>query len=235
VIINRTELPFESLFTKMPNAWARDETLSRRARGLLVEILSHKPGWVIDMGSLQRGGPEGRDALYGAVRELVEAGYLVRDQSREGGRFGEIEYTVNDPATASGLSGSGTASWETAYGKTVSGKSAPYKKTSYKKTNEKKTTKKDGKSARAASAPATEDQVVFRRDCHLLLHGEVPLASDEAHWRSMDRDALSEDIREYWSEIEQGRLDLGGSLTSAVVAALSPRAIAFLHREGLVA
>lgn len=96
--IRRTPLPFEGQFTQIPNAWLRDPNLSRRARGLLAEILSHQHGWVISVHSLWRNGPEGREAIRKAILELADAGYLVRDQTHgERGRFGEMNYVLAAP------------------------------------------------------------------------------------------------------------------------------------------
>lgn len=105
--IRRTLLPFEKDYVQIPNAWLRDEKLSRRARGLLAELMTHRAGWHITVASLQKAGPEGRDAIRGAVQELAAAGYLIRRQTQgESGRFNEIEYEISDP-TAVGFSDTG--------------------------------------------------------------------------------------------------------------------------------
>lgn len=101
--IRRTLMKFETEFTQVPNAWLRDERLSRRARGLLAELMTHRVGWRVSIASLQKAGPEGRDALRAAVLELVEVGYLRLSQGRGArGRFNEIEYELCDPFTADG-------------------------------------------------------------------------------------------------------------------------------------
>lgn len=85
----------------IPNAWLRDARLSRRARGLLVELMSHRPGWIISVASLQEGGPEGRDAVLGAIRELEAAGYLLRARERrEDGTLGAADWVIQAPAEA---------------------------------------------------------------------------------------------------------------------------------------
>lgn len=150
--ITRKLLSFETHFTKIPNQWARDDRLSRRARGLLVELASHRPGWHVSTRSLARPGFEGKDAVAATLTELVKAGYLEAVQSRgKGGRFAEIEYTLVDPwavldsdqdgksvtegsevpdydrdVTVSGKSGHGgfTVSGSAVSGLAVSGKSA---------------------------------------------------------------------------------------------------------------
>lgn len=107
--IRREHIPTADNFTIVPNAWARDPNLSRRAVGMLVELLSHREGWDITVESLWRGGTEGRAAVTATLKELEAAGYLVRSQTREGHLFGSAEYVITDPAARSGggLSGDG--------------------------------------------------------------------------------------------------------------------------------
>ena len=96
--ILRSELKFERDYVQIPNRWARDENLSRRARGLLVEIMSHRAGWHVTIGNLIAAGQEGRHAIRSAIDELREAGYLEVSQDRgRRGQFNEIEYRLVDP------------------------------------------------------------------------------------------------------------------------------------------
>lgn len=96
--VKRTALAFESNFTRVPNEWLRDRRLSRRARGLLAELMTHTVGWEITTESLIEGGTEGRDAILKAVAELEAYGYLTRMQARKGGKFQGVDYTITDPA-----------------------------------------------------------------------------------------------------------------------------------------
>ncbi|TLF33259.1 hypothetical protein [Microbacterium sp. 5K110] len=118
--ILRAGLAFEGQFTQVPNDWARDKKLSRRARGLLTEILSHRVGWRLTIEGLAKEGTEGRHAIRAAVDELREAGYLEVEQGRGSrGQFGEVEYRLTDPTasrksdtgrfSASGSAASGSA------------------------------------------------------------------------------------------------------------------------------
>lgn len=94
--IHRNRLQFEGRFTQVPNAWLRDDRISHRARGFLHELLSHDPGWEVSQESLENE-HEGRHAVRGAIRELIDAGYLEVRQGRNGNRFGKIEYNLRDP------------------------------------------------------------------------------------------------------------------------------------------
>jgi hypothetical protein len=124
--VRRTELPVDGNFTIVPNAWLRDPRLSRRARGLLGEIMTHRVGWHVTVSSLQKVGPEGRDSISTALKELRAAGYLTLLQSRgDHGRWNEVEYELTDPGTATGypVSGGFTGSGSTASGSAGSGES----------------------------------------------------------------------------------------------------------------
>lgn len=92
-------------FTIVPNAWLRDPRLSRRARGLLVELMSHDPGWVTNTKRLAKNGPEGVAALTASIKELEACGYLVRERSRNAsGQLGETQYTITDPGLSENAS-----------------------------------------------------------------------------------------------------------------------------------
>lgn len=97
--IRRKLLPFEkqSNTTYVPNNWIRDRRISRRARLLAIELLSHKDGWEETLESLVGKGTEGISALRTARNELVDAGYLtVKHERGADGRF-ESHYDLSDP------------------------------------------------------------------------------------------------------------------------------------------
>lgn len=97
-MIRRPRLTFEDKFTQVPNEWVRDPRISRKARGLLVELMSHSEGWVTSIEALAEGGPEGRTAISAGIKELVEAGYLIKDRLRdEQGQLGDADYVITDP------------------------------------------------------------------------------------------------------------------------------------------
>ena len=92
-------------FAQIPNAVLRDYRLSWRARGLLAELLSYPPDYVISIDELVKrarqvsGATEGREAMRAAVRELKAVGYIVstKRQDARGRWFTEVEVT-DDPA-----------------------------------------------------------------------------------------------------------------------------------------
>jgi hypothetical protein len=104
--IVRKKLTHEYRFTQIPNDWVRDGRLSLKSIGLLAQLLSHSDGWNVTISSLATANNCGRDLIAGAVRELEEAGYLVRQQSRAtGGEFAEVVWWTAEPTGKSPLTG----------------------------------------------------------------------------------------------------------------------------------
>lgn len=97
--ITRRKLSFErgTDTFEIPRAWARDRRLSRKARGLRDELLSHAEGFEIKFQHLLDGGPEGKDALSSGLAELEAVGYLKRRRSRSAAGTFEVDYDLSDP------------------------------------------------------------------------------------------------------------------------------------------
>ena len=74
--------PRPTPFTALPNGSLRDGRLTFKARGLLAYLLSMPDGWQTNSERLAKVGPDGRDAIRAALRELEDAGYIVRRRHR---------------------------------------------------------------------------------------------------------------------------------------------------------
>ncbi|WP_371793772.1 hypothetical protein OG285_38440 [Streptomyces sp. NBC_01471] len=84
-------------FATIYNRALRDKRLSRRARGLLAEILTHQDGFGVSMASLLANGPEKEHALTSALHELERYGYLHRERVRnELGQLGDTVFQITD-------------------------------------------------------------------------------------------------------------------------------------------
>ena len=94
-------------YTVMANYHLRDKTLSLKAVGLLSKMLSFNDGWQFSTKGLSAICKEGPDAVLAALRELEDAGYLVRQRPDEQHGFRDIR------EAADGFAGHG----KTAYGK----------------------------------------------------------------------------------------------------------------------
>lgn len=76
----------ESNWTVLQNAVLRHPKLTFKARGLLAYLLSLPDNWTVSAERIAQSGPDGRDAIRTALRELETAGYLRRQriQNRHG-------------------------------------------------------------------------------------------------------------------------------------------------------
>lgn len=84
-------------FTQIANGLFRDPRLSFRAKGLFGYISTHRTGWVVTVAALVALGPDGRDAVRAALKELESHGYLLRDRVRRpNGTLGPIIYSITD-------------------------------------------------------------------------------------------------------------------------------------------
>lgn len=84
-------------FTSVANEAVRDSSLSFKARGILVYLMSHSDGWQINVSYLAKSGNCGRDAVLSGLKELREAGYLEMTKVRnERGQLSNWEYSVSD-------------------------------------------------------------------------------------------------------------------------------------------
>ena len=93
---------FDDHFAQIPNSWLRDERISLEARGLLAQIMSHRPGWRLSIKSLATQNHVGRDKVKRIIDELLTFGYLERSDKQEhdeNGHLAGFSYTTKDPIT----------------------------------------------------------------------------------------------------------------------------------------
>ena len=82
-------------YTTMSNYHLQDKNLSLKAKGLLSMCLSLTECWDYSINGLTAISKEGRDAVLSAVRELEQAGYVVRGRERdERGCLRSAEYKI---------------------------------------------------------------------------------------------------------------------------------------------
>lgn len=75
-------------YTTINNIGLNDETLTYAARGLLAWILSKPDNWHIEVDTLIKGNPKGREHVYSILRELTNAGYShLRKYQNEKGQW----------------------------------------------------------------------------------------------------------------------------------------------------
>lgn len=92
-------------YTVMSNYHLRDKNLTLKAKGLLSWMLSNTDDWDYSVAGIVANVKESKDAVNSALTELEDRGYLHREQKREGGKFGDIEYVIYEkPFTENPLS-----------------------------------------------------------------------------------------------------------------------------------
>lgn len=135
-------------FTTIPNFILNDKNISYKALGIYVQILQYQnsPDHKIYIKSLQQLKKDGRDAVAAGIKELVDAGYLKKEQLRDNqGKIIGIRYTVfmkpskTITLTDNGksVSGDDITNNETETGKSVIGKSDFGKSVTYNKNKDK--------------------------------------------------------------------------------------------------
>lgn len=82
-------------YTVMSNHHLRNKELSLKAKGLLSQMLSLPENWDYTLRGLAAINKESVDAIRSAIRELEQAGYISRKQTRDSkGRMSLSEYTI---------------------------------------------------------------------------------------------------------------------------------------------
>ncbi len=85
-------------FTMAPNRVLRDPSLSLKAKGLLVYLMSHAPGYRLSAEQIIAESSDGRDAVRAGMGELEKAGWLQRQPLRDAhGRAVGVDYIVTEP------------------------------------------------------------------------------------------------------------------------------------------
>lgn len=94
----------ETNFTCIDNHLFNDKTLSMKAKGLLAQILSLPDDWKYSVNGLASLFSDGRDAVNGAINELIEHGYITRTKIvNEFGTFDGYRYDIYEkPQTEDG-------------------------------------------------------------------------------------------------------------------------------------
>ena len=82
-------------YTVMANYHLRDKEISLKAKGLMSLMLSLPEEWDYTVSGLAFISKEGIDAIRAAVRELENAGYIIRSRRRnDAGQLTDTEYTI---------------------------------------------------------------------------------------------------------------------------------------------
>ena len=88
----------ENHFSVFANEVIRDNRLSFKARGILLELLSRPEGWKVSADALARSGKDGRDSVLAGLSELRAIGYIVTyKRQNEKGQFETLSVVYDSP------------------------------------------------------------------------------------------------------------------------------------------
>jgi len=81
-------------YTTICNRIYKNTMLSLKAKGLLSLILSLSTHWNLSVGGLTKICKEGRVSINNTIKELIEQGYIEREQMRKDNKFNGYQYIV---------------------------------------------------------------------------------------------------------------------------------------------
>jgi hypothetical protein len=86
-------------FTIIPNNIFRHKGISASATGLYCWLFSHEAKTEMTVEFICGHFKDGKDAINNRIKELIESGFLVRKEMRNGGKFAGYNYYLNDKPT----------------------------------------------------------------------------------------------------------------------------------------
>ena len=93
--MNKLNNKIKDNFTIIPNDIIRNKTLRDRARFLFCYMASMPDEWKFYQGVMAKELGYTKDTLRKYIEELLQTGYLNREQRRETGKFDSYDYTLN--------------------------------------------------------------------------------------------------------------------------------------------
>jgi len=81
-------------FVMLDKTFINDDRLSWKAKGMLTYLFSKPDDWHVRPKDLAKKAKDGLDAVYSGLKELIQTGYIVREQIREKGKIVEWIYNV---------------------------------------------------------------------------------------------------------------------------------------------
>lgn len=79
-------------FTQVCNEVLTDKSLSLKAKGLYAYLFSKPDGWEFHIDIMKDELQESKAIIRKTIKELIKAGYIIREQKNESGKFGGIIY-----------------------------------------------------------------------------------------------------------------------------------------------
>ena len=92
--MNRIRVKKNKNFTTINNEFIFNKSLSLKAKGLMCHLLALPDGWKLFVCEVIKWHKDGQRSVYSAMNELIENGYIKREQIREAGKIKGYNYTV---------------------------------------------------------------------------------------------------------------------------------------------
>jgi len=83
-------------YTVISNVFLRDKSLSLKGKGLLAYLLSLPNDWSVYATELATRHKDGITAIYSAIKELEDNGYVKRERQRIKGKLQGVHYIVSE-------------------------------------------------------------------------------------------------------------------------------------------
>jgi hypothetical protein len=101
-------------FAQVPNSAIRDPQISPNAFRLLAYLMSHKEGYELTYGQIERQTTLGRYAINEAIRVLTDKGWLRTERTKkENGQFGFTSFHILDPEAVDSVADDSSAGHST--------------------------------------------------------------------------------------------------------------------------
>lgn len=85
----------ESAFVQIDKSAIYDDSISFKAKGILLYLLSRPDGWKFYETEIAKNAKDGLDSVRSGIKELIEAGYIERHRTRnEKGYLDQYDYTI---------------------------------------------------------------------------------------------------------------------------------------------
>jgi predicted transcriptional regulator len=101
-------------FAQVPNSAIRDPEISPNAFRLLAYLMSHKEGYELTYGQIERQTTLGRYAINEAIRILTNKGWLKTERTKkDNGQFGPTSFHILDPDAVDSIADDSSAGHST--------------------------------------------------------------------------------------------------------------------------
>ena len=101
-------------FAQVPNSAIRDPEISPNAFRLLAYLMSHKEGYELTYGQIERQTTLGRYAINEAIRILTNKGWLKTERTKkDNGQFGPTSFHILDPEAVDSIADDSSAGHST--------------------------------------------------------------------------------------------------------------------------